>query len=258
MPARRGGHGAAVAADHRCRRRPQPSRPAHGRASGAVAARRRTAGATNRGAGPARPRAARLLTRKKGAAGVPRADGQTFTTIRRETFTTSSLQSIGDLVQYSPGVSFKQGNGPRDMTLSIRGSGARVSGAMRNIVLMEDGFMMTQPDGFSRVDSTDPHAYAGVDVYRGPSSALFGNWANGGAVNFRTRSGAEIDGFETGHDAGSFGYLNNYVAVGRRWQCGCRGLRQRRARRAGHDQHAVQHPDRQYEGELAGPRRTIS
>ncbi|HEY8064386.1 MAG TPA: TonB-dependent receptor [Methylosinus sp.] len=143
--------------------------------------------------------------------------GQTFTTVKSEDFKTSPLVTIGDLVEYSPGVSFKQGNGPRDMTLSIRGSGARIGGAMRNIVLLEDGFTMTQPDGFSRTDSTDPHAYAGVDVYRGPSSALFGNWANGGAINFRTRTGAEIDGVETGHEAGSFGYFTNYTAIGKKY-----------------------------------------
>jgi iron complex outermembrane receptor protein len=120
--------------------------------------------------------------------------GQTATTIDRSRFEDRPVFSVNDILRDSPGVSFKQGNGPRDMTLSIRGSGARVGGAMRNIVLLEDGFTMTQPDGFSRTDSTDPHAYAGVDVYRGPSSALFGNWANGGAINFRTRTGAEIDG----------------------------------------------------------------
>ena len=63
---------------------------------------------------------------------------------------------------------------------------------------------VTQPDGLSRTDLTDPHAYAAVDVYRGPSSALFGNFANGGAINFRTRTGAEIDGVETGHEFGSY------------------------------------------------------
>ena len=100
--------------------------------------------------------------------------GQTFTSIDTEEFNSSPLTTIGDLVEYSPGVSFKQGNGPRDMTISIRGSGARVSGALRNIVLLEDGFYMIQADGFVRADLTDPHAYAAVDVYRGPSSALFG------------------------------------------------------------------------------------
>ncbi|NVL67668.1 TonB-dependent receptor, partial [Escherichia coli] len=71
-----------------------------------------------------------------------------------------------------------------------------------------------QPDGLSRTDLTDPHAYGGVDVWRGPSSALFGNYATGGAINFRTRTGGEINGFEYGVDVGSFGYLNNYLALG--------------------------------------------
>lgn len=141
--------------------------------------------------------------------------GQTVTSIDTKTFQQTPLFTIADLLQYSPGMSFKQGNGPRDIVISIRGSGARVGGALRNIVLLEDGFSMTQPDGFSRTDSTDPHAYAAVDVYRGPSSALFGNWANGGAVNFRTFTGAEIDGAQTGHEFGSFGYLNNYTLIGK-------------------------------------------
>jgi iron complex outermembrane recepter protein len=142
--------------------------------------------------------------------------GQTFTTVKTENYKTSPLFTIGDLIQYSPGVSIKQGNGPRDVTISIRGSGARVNGALRNIVMLEDGFTVTPTDGYARTDLTDPHAYSGVDVYRGPSSALFGNYANGGAINFRTRTGAEIDGFESGHEFGSFGYVNNYIAIGKK------------------------------------------
>ena len=121
-----------------------------------------------------------------------------------------------DLLQYSPGVSFKQGNGPRDIVISIRGSGARNGFGVRNIVLLEDGFSVTQPDGLSRTDLTDPHAYAGVDVYRGPSSALFGNFANGGAINFRTRTGEEINGVEYGVEFGCFGYLNNFTSIGKK------------------------------------------
>ncbi len=141
--------------------------------------------------------------------------GQTFTTVRTEDFKDSPLVTIRDLLQYSPGLSFKQGNGSRDIVISIRGSSARNGFGVRNIVLLEDGFSVTQPDGLSRTDLTDPHAYAAVDVYRGPSSALFGNFANGGAINFRTRTGAEIDGIETGHEFGSFGYINNYTAIGK-------------------------------------------
>ena len=77
----------------------------------------------------------------------------------------------------------KQGNGPRDMGVSIRGSNARNGFGIRNIVIFDDGFPVTQPDGLSRSDLIDPHAYGAIDVIRGPSSALYGNYATGGAVN---------------------------------------------------------------------------
>ncbi|MGJ0506508.1 MAG: TonB-dependent receptor family protein [Methylocystis sp.] len=142
--------------------------------------------------------------------------GQTFTTVRGKDFENMPLTTVRELLQYSPGVSFKQGNGPRDIVISIRGSSARNGFGVRNIVVLEDGFSVTQPDGLSRTDLTDPHAYAGVDVYRGPSSALFGNFANGGAINFRTRTGEEINGVEYGVEFGSFGYLNNFTSVGKK------------------------------------------
>ena len=77
---------------------------------------------------------------------------------------------------------------------------------------------MTQPDGLSRTDLTDPHAYGGDRRLSRPSSALFGNYANGGAINFRTRTGAEINGVETGSDFGSFGYISNYTAIGKKYE----------------------------------------
>ena len=52
--------------------------------------------------------------------------------------------------------------------------------------------------------------------HQGPSSALYGNYATGGALNFRTRPGGTIDGVEYGVDGGSFGYLSNYLAAGKK------------------------------------------
>ena len=141
--------------------------------------------------------------------------GQTVTTVSSEVVRNTPVFSVADLLQYSPGVSLKTGNGPRDIGVSIRGSGARVGFGIRNIVLLEDGFPVTQPDGQGRGDLVDPHAYGAVDVYRGPSSALFGNYATGGAVNFRLRTGAQIDGVEVGSDFGSLGYLNNFLIAGK-------------------------------------------
>ena len=114
----------------------------------------------------------------------------------------------------SPGVTVRQGNGPRDVIISVRGNNARATGVSRNFVVLEDGFPVTQADGSSRFDITDPRAYGSLDVFRGPQSALFGNYASGGALAFNTRRGAAVNGVEYGVDAGSFGYLNNYATVG--------------------------------------------
>ena len=145
---------------------------------------------------------------------LPKPPGQTITTVSGERIKDEPAFTIQDLLQESPGVSFKQGNGPRDLGISIRGSNARNGFGIRNIVVLEDGFPVTQPDGLSRTDLTDPHAYGGVDVYRGPSSAMFGNYATGGAVNFRLWRGGEINGARYGVEGGSFGYLNNYAIIG--------------------------------------------
>ena len=140
--------------------------------------------------------------------------GQPETTVTRDYIKASPASAVDDLVLGSPGVDVKLGNGPRDYGLSIRGSNASNGFGVRNIVLMEDGFPVTQPDGLSRTDLIDPHAYSGVDVWRGPSSALFGDYATGGAMNFRLRRGSDINGFIAGSEAGSFGYLNNYFLMG--------------------------------------------
>jgi len=147
---------------------------------------------------------------------LPKPAGQTITSVRGERIKDAPTLTIADLLQESPGISIKQGNGPRDVGISIRGSNARNGFGIRNIVMLEDGFPVTQPDGLSRTDLTDPHAYGGVDIYRGPSSAMFGNYATGGAINFRVRRGGDINGAMYGVEGGSFGYLNNYAAIGSR------------------------------------------
>jgi iron complex outermembrane receptor protein len=142
--------------------------------------------------------------------------GQTGTTVMRSQFDNRPSFSVGDILRDSPGISIKQGNGPRDVGISIRGSNARNGFGIRNLVIFEDGFPVTQPDGLSRSDLIDPHAYGAIDVVRGPSSALYGNYATGGALNFRTRPGGSIDGLEYGVDGGSFGYLENYLVAGKK------------------------------------------
>lgn len=140
--------------------------------------------------------------------------GQTTYSAEREAFGNRTAQSVSDMVATIPGVTFLQGNGPRDSVISVRGSGARQSWGLKNLQVLEDGFPMTQPDGTSRADLIDPHAYQGVDVFQGPASTLYGNYAINGAVSFRTRDGSDVNGLELGSDFGSFGTFNNYATFG--------------------------------------------
>ena len=146
---------------------------------------------------------------------IDRPVGQVVSEIGREnTIANRPATSIGSVLVNSPGVTVRQGNGARDVIVSIRGNNARSTGVIKNTIVLEDGFILTQPDGAARFDLTDPRAYSRIDVFRGPQSALFGNYATGGALAFYTRTGRQIDGYEVGVDAGSFGYLSNYFTVG--------------------------------------------
>lgn len=140
-----------------------------------------------------------------------------MTTVDTKIFQNESILTVGDLLDYSPGVTIAQGNSARDVVISIRGSGARTSTGLANIVVLEDGFSLTTANG--GVGSTlnmDPRAYGAVDVYRGGSSALWGNYAMEGAINFRMRSGAQIDGVEIGSEYGSFGTAQNWAIGGKK------------------------------------------
>lgn len=140
--------------------------------------------------------------------------GQTVTTVDAAAFRNTPATTIADIVRLSPGVVVIQGNGPRDVGVSVRGSNARNSFGARNLQVFEDDFPVTQPDGLARFDLTDPHAYGAVDVVRGPSSARYGNYALGGAINFRTRRGRDIRGADVGTDVGGDGYANVYATIG--------------------------------------------
>lgn len=139
---------------------------------------------------------------------------QTATTLDRSRYDDVAAQSVAELLVQVPGVTLQRGNGPRDVSVSLRGSNTRQTFGVRNLKLYEDGFPVTQPDGLGRTDLSDPHVYGAIDVERGPSSALYGNYATGGAIDFRTRAAADIDGVEAGADFGSYDYYNQYVTVG--------------------------------------------
>ncbi|MGE0195204.1 MAG: TonB-dependent receptor plug domain-containing protein, partial [Methylocystis sp.] len=155
-----------------------------------------------------------------------RPPGQAVTTFDRNFvryIEQSPQANLGDLLRFSPGVTVTPLGQGGESIISIRGSGnnpnARAIGRnfqLRDIVVLSDGFPVTIADGFTRTAILDPHAFAGVEVYRGASSALLGNYALFGGIDFKSFTGEQLDGLEIGSEGGSFGYVNNFVRGGKR------------------------------------------
>jgi iron complex outermembrane receptor protein len=140
---------------------------------------------------------------------------QTITMVDRQDTKDSADFTIQESLELVPGITTITGNGPRDISISLRGSNDRQSYGIRNALLFEDGFQVTQPDGLGRADLTDPHAYESIEAVQGPSSTLYGNNANDGAIFFNTRPGVSVNGVDFGTDVGSYDFLNNYATIGR-------------------------------------------
>jgi len=140
--------------------------------------------------------------------------GETSYGATRADFARTPALTAADMLATVPGVSTIGGNGPRDIAISLRGSDDRQAYGLRNVQVLEDGFPMTQPDGLARADLIDPHAYEAVDAVQGPSSTVYGNYAVDGALLFRTRDGADLQGVELGSDFGSYRLYNQYVTAG--------------------------------------------
>lgn len=108
-----------------------------------------------------------------------------------------------DLLRRIPGVAARdRQNLAQDMQLTVRGIGARTTFGVRGIRIYVDGIPATMPDGQGQLSHVPLSALGGVEVLRGPFSALYGN-AAGGVVRFtskppaaRTEAGlsAAVDG----------------------------------------------------------------
>ena len=105
--------------------------------------------------------------------------------------------------------------GSDESQISIRGSGLRNNFHLRGINVLIDGFPYGNADGFSDFESLELLTTKRIEVYRGASALRFGGNTLGGAINLVTKTGYDAGLFELRSEAGSFGYLKNYLATGR-------------------------------------------
>jgi iron complex outermembrane receptor protein len=141
-------------------------------------------------------------------------EGITLSATPRSEYDSRPTRQMRESLESLPGVITRQANGPRDFSISIRGSGTKTTFAIRDLKVYEDGIIQTQSDGLSRLDLQDPWFMKSVEVTRGASSSMYDNYALGGMVQFRTRRGGDINGVESFFSGGSFGYQKYAFAVG--------------------------------------------
>jgi iron complex outermembrane receptor protein len=145
---------------------------------------------------------------------VKRPQGVSFSATPRSEHDSQPTRHMREALESLPGVIVRQANGPRDFSISIRGSGVKTTFAIRDLKMYEDGIIQTQSDGLTRMDLHDPWFMKSVEVTRGASSSLYDNYALGGMVQFKTRRGSDINGFESFFSGGSYGYQKYAFAVG--------------------------------------------
>ncbi|MCC7214944.1 MAG: TonB-dependent receptor [Nitrospira sp.] len=144
-------------------------------------------------------------------------EGMAFSATPRSETDSQPTRTMKESMESLPGVILRSANGPRDFGVSIRGSGVKTTGVVRDLKFYEDGIGQTQSDGFSRLDMHDPWFMQSVEVTRGASSSLYDNAALGGMIHFKTRRGSDINGLETFFSGGSYGYQKYAFGIGKEY-----------------------------------------
>ncbi|HEY7893745.1 MAG TPA: TonB-dependent receptor [Gemmatimonadaceae bacterium] len=161
-------------------------------------------------------RAARLATVTVTAAPVRRNEPQSAITVSPTVIALTPATSPWDLLRQSAGVEVHlQGQGPGFASdASIRGFSSDHS---TDLALWIDGVPINEPvnghaEGYNDWGLIFPAAVQSIDVIKGPTSALFGNFALAGIVNVHTLE--RTQGTEATIDAGTAGHIDATVLTG--------------------------------------------
>jgi iron complex outermembrane recepter protein len=123
--------------------------------------------------------------------------------------------NLKDALDFVPGVMIRPRFGAADESqLSIRGSGLRNNFHLRGINILIDGFPYGNADGFSDFESLELLTTKRIEIYKGANALRFGGNTLGGAINFVSKTGRDAGLIELRSEAGSFGFLKNYLGTG--------------------------------------------
>jgi len=151
-----------------------------------------------------------------GAALDPANRTITVNEIRKEDIQTLNVDLPIRIIEQIPGVdlsAYSQG-GVADQ-FSIRGFGGAGHEGQAGVQI--DGVSLNEAeghsDGYADLNVLIPINIESVKVYKGPSSALYGRFAEGGTLALETRKGGNYQDFSL--SGGSFNTLNAQYALGR-------------------------------------------
>jgi iron complex outermembrane receptor protein len=123
--------------------------------------------------------------------------------------------NLKDALDFVPGVFVQPRFGAADESqISIRGSGLRSNFHLRGLNILIDGFPYGNADGFGDFESLELLTTKRLEVYKGANALRFGGYTLGGAINYVTKTGYDTPLIELRSEAGSFGFLKNYVGTG--------------------------------------------
>ena len=135
--------------------------------------------------------------------------------VGQKTIEQSRAANLKDALDFVPGVFVAPRFGAADESqISIRGSGLRNNFHLRGITILMDGFPYGNADGFSDFESLELLTTKRLEVYKGANALRFGGYTLGGAINYVTKTGYDAPLLELRSEAGSWGFIKNYVGTG--------------------------------------------
>ncbi len=132
--------------------------------------------------------------------------------VGRKELEETKMFNLKEALSGIPGVLIDTKNQGYDTRLIIRGAGLKARYGVREIMVLQDGVPITDPDSLTRLDFIDTQLIERIEVVKGPNSTLWGVNAAGGVINVITRSPFGKKGGFLRLGAGDFGMENYHLS----------------------------------------------
>jgi iron complex outermembrane receptor protein len=125
------------------------------------------------------------------------------------------ITTVGDLLDFQPGVFVQSAGNSGAPKISIRGSAINDGHLYfrTGIQYLFDGLPITGPSG-TPFELWNPQDLARTEIFRGADGLQYGADELGGAINFVTHTGYDAYALEARFDAGSYGFFGGEVSSG--------------------------------------------